>query len=53
MRSTSIRACSSGIVRSPLRRPASTWATGIPDDTRGPGTGERRVGVPVDEHEVG
>ena len=29
-RSTSIRLRSSGIVRSPLRSPASTWATGTP-----------------------
>ncbi len=30
IRSTAIRFRSSGIARSPLRRPASTWATGTP-----------------------
>ena len=47
--STSIRLRSSGIERSPLRSPASTWATGRPGG--GPGPGERRVGVAVDEHQ--
>ena len=48
-RSTSIRARSSGIDRSPLRSPASTWATGTPSARRGAGAGEGRVGVAEDE----
>ena len=48
-RSTSIRFRSSGIERSPLRRPASTCATGTPAATRRARAGERRVGVAEDE----
>ena len=51
-RSTSIRLRSSGIVRSPLRSPASTCATGTPA-SRPRAPGERRVRVAVDEHRVG
>ena len=50
--STAIRFRSSGIERSPLRRPASTCATGTPAARR-LGAGERRVRVAVDEHPVG
>ena len=50
-RSTAIRFRSSGIDRSKLRRPASTWAIG--DVARGLRAGEGRVRVAVDEHPVG
>ena len=50
-RSTAIRFRSSGIDRSKLRSPASTWAIGTsPAASR---AGERRVRVAVDEHPVG
>ena len=51
-RSTSIRLCSSGIDRSPLRRPASTCATGTPASRARTRTRERRVRVAEDEDGV-
>ena len=51
--SVSTRLSSSGIARSNERMPASTWATGICGLGGGQRARQRRVGVAVDEHQVG
>ena len=51
--SATIRLISSGIVRSKLRSPDSTWPTGISEPRRAERRGEGRVDVAGDEHEVG
>ncbi len=51
-RSTATRFRSSGIDQSPLRRPASTCATGIAGVERRLGPGERRVRIAVHERPV-
>ena len=51
--SATIRLISSGIVRSKLRRPDSTWATGIPSFAAVSDRGERRVDVAGNDHQVG
>ena len=51
--SVRIRLISSGIVRSKLRSPASTWATLTPELDGDQGAGNRRIDVADDEHEVG
>ena len=51
--STAIRLCSSGIDRSPLRKPASTCATGTPASAGRLGARARRVRVAEDERPVG
>ncbi len=50
--STSMRLCSSGIVRSPERIPASTWASGMPVSRAARAPGERRVRVAEDDDRV-
>ena len=50
--SVSLRLCSSGIAGSKLRRPASTWATGMPSFDGGERAGERRVDVAGDDDEI-
>ena len=52
-RSVSMRLRSSGIERSPLRRPASTCASGMPCSDAASAPRERRVRVAVDERPVG
>ena len=47
------RLTSSGIRRSNERRPDSTWPTGDADLGRHQRAGQRRVGVAVDQHQVG
>ena len=51
--STAIRLCSSGIERSPLRRPASTCATRTPASPAASVPATRRVRVAEDERPVG
>ena len=47
-----MRLISSGIDRSKLRRPASTWATGMSSLTADERRRQRRVDVTVDDHDV-